>query len=193
MERTKISDSIEQLIGNAPLSKKSIIIGYFTTLLHEANIKGEVFLFGSYARGDYQPDSDVDLLINADQENTKKITTLASKMEWTFEIPVQVLSINDFEILPSEAILIYTSFRKPRNDIFRLITYNYSTNDRSRITVFSRQLLIKIIKAIKARRSNEVPNIMTIKKISSYCPKRRWRCWYARIARQMSIFRISGQ
>ncbi|MHA1264894.1 MAG: nucleotidyltransferase domain-containing protein [Candidatus Helarchaeota archaeon] len=140
MKRFKISDLLEPLEKDESVSKRSIIIGYLTALLYEADISGEIYLFGSYARGDYQPESDLDLLINADKENTKTIATIASKVEWTFEIPVQVLSINDFEVLPSETILIYSSFRTPLNDIFRLITYNYLKTNRSKITIFNRQL-----------------------------------------------------
>ncbi len=153
------------------LNKRSIIIGYLIALLYESKIIGEVYLFGSYARGDYQPESDIDLLINADKENTRKISTIASKIEWIFEIPVQVLSIDDFDVIPSESILIYSSYRKPKNDIYHLITYNYLTKDRSKITIFTRQLN-KLISTYKGKKLGFkyflMPNSFSLQDLSKW-------------------------
>ena len=120
--------------------KLSIIMGYLVAHLFSAKIVGEVFLIGSYARGNYDSESDIDLMISADAVNTKKVATIASKLEWTFEIPVQVISINDLDERPLETLLLYSSIQRQTHSFYYLITYHYLTKNRSKMTVFNRSL-----------------------------------------------------
>ena len=49
-------------------------------------------LFGSYARGDQQSDSDVDILVEIDPSVGLEFVTLAEQIEQLLEIPVELVS-----------------------------------------------------------------------------------------------------
>ena len=49
-------------------------------------------LFGSYARGDYQPNSDVDLLVEVDPSIGLDFVTLAETLEHALGLPVDLVS-----------------------------------------------------------------------------------------------------
>ena len=136
----KIDSKFDNLLENKLHDKRSIILGYLFALLFSEQIDGEVYLIGSYARGDYDSGSDIDLMIKADFQNTQKIATIASKLEWTFEIPVQVVPMEDLDEISLDKILIYSSIQKAKNISYHLIIYRYLKNNRSKITVFNRHL-----------------------------------------------------
>ena len=49
-------------------------------------------LFGSYARGEAQPDSDVDLLVEVDPSIGLRFVTLAEDLEGLLGLPVDLVS-----------------------------------------------------------------------------------------------------
>ena len=49
-------------------------------------------LFGSYARGDQKPDSDVDILVDIDPTVGLEFVTLAEQIEQLLELPVELVS-----------------------------------------------------------------------------------------------------
>ena len=49
-------------------------------------------LFGSYARGDQKPDSDVDILVDIDPSVGLEFVTLAEQIEHLLELPVELVS-----------------------------------------------------------------------------------------------------
>lgn len=49
-------------------------------------------LFGSYARGDQQSDSDVDILVEIDPSVGLEFVTLAEQIEQLLELPVELVS-----------------------------------------------------------------------------------------------------
>jgi len=49
-------------------------------------------LFGSYARGDQQSDSDVDILVDIDPSVGLEFVTLAELIEQLLELPVELVS-----------------------------------------------------------------------------------------------------
>jgi predicted nucleotidyltransferase len=49
-------------------------------------------LFGSYARGDQQPDSDVDILVDIDPSVGLEFVTLAEQIEQLLGLPVELVS-----------------------------------------------------------------------------------------------------
>ena len=49
-------------------------------------------LFGSYARGDQKPDSDVDILVDIDPSVGLEFVTLAEKIEQLLGLPVELVS-----------------------------------------------------------------------------------------------------
>ena len=55
------------------------------------NVKG-LALFGSYARGDQQPESDVDILVGVGPEIGLDFVTLADRIESLLGQPVEVVS-----------------------------------------------------------------------------------------------------
>lgn len=136
----RIESSIHKVLEDNLHDKRFSILGYLVALLFSTKIEGEVFLIGSYARGDYNSESDIDLMINANPLNAQKIATIASKLEWTFEIPVQVVSIQDLDEIPSESCLLYSSIHPQKSSTYYLISYQYLTKNRSKITVFTRTL-----------------------------------------------------
>ena len=71
----------------------------------------EIILFGSYARGDYEPDSDIDVLLVVKEKLTRKerdgISRISSDLSLTYDI---VITCFDY---------LYTDF-KNRNSPFLL-------------------------------------------------------------------------
>ena len=66
-------------------------------------------LFGSYARGEAQPDSDVDLLVEVDPSIGLRFVTLAEDLEDLLGLPVDLVSQralrpNQMAVLVSELI-----------------------------------------------------------------------------------------
>ncbi len=49
-------------------------------------------LFGSYARGDQKPDSDVDILVDVDPSVGLEFVTLAERIEQLLDLPVELVS-----------------------------------------------------------------------------------------------------
>lgn len=49
-------------------------------------------LFGSYARGDQRPDSDVDILVDVDPSIGLEFVNLAERIEQLIELPVELVS-----------------------------------------------------------------------------------------------------
>ncbi len=49
-------------------------------------------LFGSYARGDQRPDSDVDILVDVDPSIGLEFVGLAERIEQLIELPVELVS-----------------------------------------------------------------------------------------------------
>jgi len=49
-------------------------------------------LFGSYARGDHRPDSDVDILVDIDPSVGLEFVTLAEQIEHLLGLPVELVS-----------------------------------------------------------------------------------------------------
>ena len=49
-------------------------------------------LFGSYARGDQKPDSDVDILVDIDPSVGLEFVTLAEQIEQLLDLPVELVS-----------------------------------------------------------------------------------------------------
>ncbi len=49
-------------------------------------------LFGSYARGDQKPDSDVDILVDIDPSVGLEFVTLANQIEQLLGLPVELVS-----------------------------------------------------------------------------------------------------
>jgi len=49
-------------------------------------------LFGSYARGDQKPDSDVDILVDIDPSVGLEFVTLADQIEQLLGLPVELVS-----------------------------------------------------------------------------------------------------
>jgi predicted nucleotidyltransferase len=49
-------------------------------------------LFGSYARGDQRPDSDVDILVDVDPSIGLEFVDLAERIEQLIELPVELVS-----------------------------------------------------------------------------------------------------
>jgi predicted nucleotidyltransferase len=49
-------------------------------------------LFGSYARGDQQSDSDVDILVDIDPSVGLEFVTLAEQIEQLLDLPVELVS-----------------------------------------------------------------------------------------------------
>ena len=50
-------------------------------------------LFGSYARGDQKPDSDVDILVDIDPSVGLEFVTLAEQIEQLLGLPVELVSL----------------------------------------------------------------------------------------------------
>ena len=50
-------------------------------------------LFGSYARGDQKPDSDVDILVDIDPSVGLEFVTLAAQIEQLLGLPVELVSL----------------------------------------------------------------------------------------------------
>jgi len=50
-------------------------------------------LFGSYARGDQKPDSDVDILVDIDPSIGLEFVTLAEQIEKLLGLPVELVSL----------------------------------------------------------------------------------------------------
>ncbi|UCD81843.1 MAG: nucleotidyltransferase family protein [Desulfobacterales bacterium] len=52
-----------------------------------------IALFGSYARGDQKPDSDVDILVDIDPSVGLEFVTLAEQIEQLLGLPVELVSL----------------------------------------------------------------------------------------------------
>jgi len=50
-------------------------------------------LFGSYARGDQRPDSDVDILVDIDPSVGLEFVTLAEQIEQLLGLPIELVSL----------------------------------------------------------------------------------------------------
>ena len=50
-------------------------------------------LFGSYARGDQRPDSDVDILVDIDPSIGLEFVTLAEQIEQLLGLPIELVSL----------------------------------------------------------------------------------------------------
>ena len=84
-----------------------IIINDFLNELKElfGNRLKDAILFGSYARGDFNADSDIDIMILIDIEETEfhkyrsLITRIADKVDWNFDTLISPILVNhlDFE------------------------------------------------------------------------------------------------
>ena len=60
--------------------------------LHKRFKVRKMALFGSYARGDQQPNSDVDILVEVDPSIGLEFVTLAEKIEKLLGVPVDLVS-----------------------------------------------------------------------------------------------------
>jgi len=86
--RLKLSPAEESYVLHAwPL------LGRLRALLRtERNVRLAV-LFGSRARGDERPDSDVDLLVELEEDTVSKRVELVDRLEATLGLPVQVVTV----------------------------------------------------------------------------------------------------
>ena len=69
--------------------------------IYEGRLKG-VYLYGSYARGDYRPGSDVDVMILLKDyrnywEEQKKISQLASDVSLAYDVTVSCVFIKEIQ------------------------------------------------------------------------------------------------
>jgi len=116
------------------------MVGRVVSLAFKEKIEGDIFLFGSLARGDPTRNSDLDLLVSCSVEEQRRISKIATAIEWEMHIPVQVTPLENLGVIPDEAILIYSypprKFEKDR----LLIRYEYKTSKRSKKTLFTRYL-----------------------------------------------------
>lgn len=116
------------------------MIGRVVSLAFEEKIEGDIFLFGSVARGKSTQDSDLDLLVSCSVEEQRRISRIASIIEWEMDIPVQVTPLENLGVIPDEAILIYSYPPRKFEQDCLLITYEYNTANRSKKTLFTRYL-----------------------------------------------------
>ena len=68
-------------------------------------------IFGSYARGDQRPDSDVDILVDIDPSVGLEFVTLAEQIEQLLALPVELVSLgaikpNKFEYIEQDLIYV---------------------------------------------------------------------------------------
>ena len=68
-------------------------------------------IFGSYARGDQRPDSDVDILVDIDPSVGLEFVTLAEQIEQLLDLPVELVSRrsikpNKFKFIEQDLIYI---------------------------------------------------------------------------------------
>jgi uncharacterized protein len=93
--RLKLSPAEESYVLHAwPL------LGRLRALLRtERNVRLAV-LFGSRARGDERPDSDVDLMVVFDEDTVVRQLELARRLEAALGLPVQIVSAEDARAAP---------------------------------------------------------------------------------------------
>ncbi len=83
-------------------------------VLNEKGINlSQIILFGSYARGDYNSDSDIDLLF-VTKDNVKSVRTIKYKIE----------KILDDRIYPLDILVYRENDIKNRKDIIGTLPYN---------------------------------------------------------------------
>ena len=68
-------------------------------------------IFGSYARGDQRPDSDVDIMVDIDPSVGLEFVTLAERIEQLLGLPVELVSLrairpNKFEYIKQDLIYV---------------------------------------------------------------------------------------
>lgn len=68
-------------------------------------------IFGSYARGDQRPDSDVDILVDIDPSVDLEFVTLATQIEQLLGLPVELVSLraikpNKLEYIEQDLIYV---------------------------------------------------------------------------------------
>jgi uncharacterized protein len=68
-------------------------------------------LFGSYARGDYSPDSDVDILVDVDPTIGLEFVSLAEDIENSLGMPVELISMRavnqrSFEVIKKDLVYV---------------------------------------------------------------------------------------
>jgi predicted nucleotidyltransferase len=68
-------------------------------------------IFGSYARGDQRPDSDVDILVDIDPSVGLEFVTLAEQIEQLLGLPVELVSLraikpNKLEYIEQDLIYV---------------------------------------------------------------------------------------
>lgn len=68
-------------------------------------------LFGSYARGDQRPDSDVDIMVDIDPSVGLEFVTLAEQIEKLLGLPVELISLraikpNKLEYIEQDLIYV---------------------------------------------------------------------------------------
>lgn len=49
--------------------EKEQLLSEIKKIIHQQDPQAEIILYGSHARGDYRPDSDIDILVLVDNEN----------------------------------------------------------------------------------------------------------------------------
>jgi predicted nucleotidyltransferase len=64
-------------------------------------------LIGSFARNEQTDESDIDLFVVSKPDEQRRISQIATMIEWEYEIPVQIVTPDDIANFPPEAILIY--------------------------------------------------------------------------------------
>ncbi|MFQ6125268.1 MAG: nucleotidyltransferase family protein [Candidatus Heimdallarchaeota archaeon] len=116
------------------------MIGQVVALAFKEKIEGDIFLFGSVARGDSTQDSDIDLLVSGSVEEQRRISRIATNIEWEMNIPVQVTPLENLSTIPGESVLIYSYPPRKFDKDRLLIKYEYKTVKRSKKTLFTRYL-----------------------------------------------------
>ena len=84
------------MVMKMPGKTREDILNLLSQNKHELENKFKVrrmALFGSYARGDQQSDSDVDILVDIDPSVGLDFVTLAEQIEQLLELPVELVSL----------------------------------------------------------------------------------------------------
>lgn len=95
------------LMNNMPMHTKEHVLRVLTherpSLERRFRVR-RLALFGSYARGDYRPDSDVDVLVDVDPSIGLDFVTLAETLEHALGLPVDLVSRRALDAKHWEAI-----------------------------------------------------------------------------------------
>ena len=92
--------------------KKQALIEFKKALLKRfPNRIKKIILYGSYARGDTNPDSDIDILIIVDNSDWEFIEQIG-EISWEIQFKY------DFKIFISEMIYTQADFKKDKNHLF---------------------------------------------------------------------------